>query len=320
VPPQGLHAWSAPDPSAAPVSTLTPSLDVQVVQSNGPWAQVLCSNGWTGWVDANALRPLGAAPFPPPAAQTPAAQDDGLLGLLGVVGSNPFLGALFVLLFGVAISQLLWPVLGFPASVISAPFADATCTDLDVDTGAMWLCSAKVGLLSCVGAIAVGLVMLIFIRPIQRGIQKLKRRLPQQSHFLVGPLLGTAAFTSMYAGIHSSTSNLHGWVDQRMFPAVIGLLGYLAPRLGRVMSDKAPQFFERRDRIPAAVRVLIAFAIPLAYAYITNNQSRVTDTARKEQTIVMLGLVMTFLMVLPKSGDLAGKAESFMARVPGGVR
>ena len=67
VPAGGLHAWSNPDPAAAPVDALNPGLDVQVVQRYGGWAQVQCSNGWTCWVDGNALQPIGAsAPAPPP--------------------------------------------------------------------------------------------------------------------------------------------------------------------------------------------------------------------------------------------------------------
>jgi hypothetical protein len=86
------------------------------------------------------------------------------------------------------------------------------------------------------------------------------------------------------------------------------------------MSEKTPAFFDRRDSIPAAFRILVAFGVPLVFAYVTNNQSPVTNTARKEQTVVLLTMVTTFLMVLPRSGDLAGKAQSFMGRVPGGVR
>jgi hypothetical protein len=316
-PATGLHAWATPDANAAPASTLAPGLDVQLLQVHGGWAQVQCSNGWSGWVDATALQPLGASAV---ALPLPAGPDAGLLGLLDKAGSIPLLGAVVVFVFSFVVAQVLWPVLGFPADLISSPFADANCADLETGSGEMFGCSAKVGLLRCVGAIAVGLVMLVLTRPIQRQIQKVKRRLPRESHFLIGPVVGTAAFTSIYAGIHSDTSTVSGYVSQRAFPALIGVLGFLAPMLGRYMSTNTPGFFDRRDRIPPFARILVAIGIPLVLAYVLNNQDRVTDTAQKEQTTVLLTMTMTFLMVLPKSGDLAGKASSFMARVPGGLQ
>jgi hypothetical protein len=57
VPPEGLSAWAAPDPAAAPIATLEAGLQLQVVERAGDWAKVLASNGWTGWVDARLLLP-----------------------------------------------------------------------------------------------------------------------------------------------------------------------------------------------------------------------------------------------------------------------
>jgi len=55
VPPQGMQAWAAPDPNGAVVATLGGHLPVQVTESRGAWAHVVCSNGWTGWVDGRLL-------------------------------------------------------------------------------------------------------------------------------------------------------------------------------------------------------------------------------------------------------------------------
>ncbi len=55
VPPQGMQAWAAPDPAGAVVATLGGHLPVQVTEVRGAWAHVLCSNGWTGWVDDRLL-------------------------------------------------------------------------------------------------------------------------------------------------------------------------------------------------------------------------------------------------------------------------
>jgi hypothetical protein len=55
VPPQGMQAWAAPDPNGAVVATLGGHLPVQVTEMRGAWAHVVCSNGWTGWVDGRLL-------------------------------------------------------------------------------------------------------------------------------------------------------------------------------------------------------------------------------------------------------------------------
>lgn len=55
VPPQGMQAWAAPDPNGAVVATLGGGLPIQVSEVRGAWARVLCSNGWTGWVDGRII-------------------------------------------------------------------------------------------------------------------------------------------------------------------------------------------------------------------------------------------------------------------------
>lgn len=59
VPPSGMAAWSTPDPASSPVAQLDARLPVEVVQRAGEWAWVVCSNGWTGWVDGRLLQPIG---------------------------------------------------------------------------------------------------------------------------------------------------------------------------------------------------------------------------------------------------------------------
>jgi hypothetical protein len=58
VPAQGARAWAAPDPAGAVVANLAPGLPIQVTEVRGAWARVVCSNGWTGWIDG---RPIGVA-------------------------------------------------------------------------------------------------------------------------------------------------------------------------------------------------------------------------------------------------------------------
>lgn len=70
VPGHGLPAWEEPDP-ARPAVGLDPLLPVELVERLGDWGHILCSNGWTAWVDA---RRLVAVPQDPPAAGAPTAR------------------------------------------------------------------------------------------------------------------------------------------------------------------------------------------------------------------------------------------------------
>jgi hypothetical protein len=51
----GQPAWINPDASVQPAVLLPANLELAVVQTQGPWAQVSAQNGWQGWVDAGQL-------------------------------------------------------------------------------------------------------------------------------------------------------------------------------------------------------------------------------------------------------------------------
>lgn len=55
VPPGGLAAWDAPDPSRPSTVALAEGLPLDVLQRMGDWAEVRAENGWTGWVDGRQL-------------------------------------------------------------------------------------------------------------------------------------------------------------------------------------------------------------------------------------------------------------------------
>ncbi|MFC8275471.1 hypothetical protein ACFUJR_23650 [Streptomyces sp. NPDC057271] len=65
VPRDGLPTWETPDPGL-PTVPLDAFLPVQLTDRVGDWGQVLCSNGWTAWVDA---RLLVSVPVDPPEAR-----------------------------------------------------------------------------------------------------------------------------------------------------------------------------------------------------------------------------------------------------------
>jgi hypothetical protein len=57
-PHSGLAAWATADTSQ-PTTPIPPDLDVHVGERQGDWARVVCSNGWSAWVDGRQLIDVG---------------------------------------------------------------------------------------------------------------------------------------------------------------------------------------------------------------------------------------------------------------------
>ncbi|WP_354643980.1 hypothetical protein [Kitasatospora camelliae] len=80
-PGDGLQTWASPDPSR-PTVRLDPLLPVQLVDSSGNWARIVCSNGWSAWVDG---RLLVALPQRPPGTGEPLATTEDPRPLLAAL-------------------------------------------------------------------------------------------------------------------------------------------------------------------------------------------------------------------------------------------
>ena len=50
------RAWVEPNPAGARAGELKRRVPVQVVERQGDWAQVVTSNGWSGWIDSRDLK------------------------------------------------------------------------------------------------------------------------------------------------------------------------------------------------------------------------------------------------------------------------
>ncbi|MFJ4675622.1 hypothetical protein [Kitasatospora sp. NPDC088783] len=81
VPADGLPTWTAPDPAAAGVP-LDPLLPVALAEAHGNWARIVCSNGWSAWVDG---RLLVALPQRPPSTGGPLATTEDPRPLLAAL-------------------------------------------------------------------------------------------------------------------------------------------------------------------------------------------------------------------------------------------
>ncbi|MGW0948344.1 hypothetical protein ACWD4O_38130 [Streptomyces sp. NPDC002623] len=79
VPQHGMPAWEAPDPTR-PTVPLDALLPVRLMERRGDWGHVLCSNGWSAWVDG---RFLVAVPQDPPRSDSALATSADPRPLLG---------------------------------------------------------------------------------------------------------------------------------------------------------------------------------------------------------------------------------------------
>lgn len=116
VPGGGMDAWSEPDPSQAPATTLQARVELRVDEMRGAWAHVTGSNGWTGWVDGRRLVAAGGSA--------------GRTGTVAAGGASPGFG---VMRAG-NLSIRLLPLLGGLALIISAflPWESFSQLGLDV--------------------------------------------------------------------------------------------------------------------------------------------------------------------------------------------
>jgi len=80
-PGDGLQTWAGPDPSR-PSARLDPLLPVRLADTRGNWARIVCSNGWSAWVDG---RLLVALPQRPPGTGRPLGTTDDPRPLLAAL-------------------------------------------------------------------------------------------------------------------------------------------------------------------------------------------------------------------------------------------
>ena len=296
-----LPTWAVPDANLPSDNVLAAGLEVELVASQGGWAQVRCSNGWSAWVDAARLQPIPAGGGP--VATGWAAQLE-----------NGWVAGAAALVAGVVVSYLLWPILAIPGKILKDAIPRGNCTNELPGSGAMYVCSVKAGLLTALGPFLTVVVAVVFRKPLAAQVAKLTAKLPPASRVLVAPVLATAAFTMVHASVHDQTADLSGLVPQRMFPALVGLFTLGASRLGPAVARRYGGSIAARDRFPLALRLLGALAVPLLASYVLTNQDRVSDTALKEQVVALLTLFTSYAALVPADGDFLGAAQRALGR------
>lgn len=260
------------------------------------------------------------APEPQPAATTSDSPGlgDSLNRFFAMLqrDTSGALSLLVVLVVGVLLSYILWVPFAQPTEIVNDIVGDKNCAAKQPGTGEMRTCAATVAAWKMVGPLGIGVAVFVLRKHLAKWITKLSASLHPGARPLVGPLLATLLFLLVWAGSHASTGGQTGIIPQKAFPAIIGVYTYVVVRYGPALQQKMPTFFEKRERLPVIVRVLITLAVPTLVSLLITNQDRVSDTAQKEQFVVLIGLTLAYLMLSPKGGDIAGAAAERLSMSP----
>jgi hypothetical protein len=274
---------------------------VHVVENQGAWARVQLQHGRQWWVDGRVLEALVFNDQP----------TNKVVDVVTGPGKD-MLALVAVLAITLVISHLLAPILALPGNALKGAIPRGDCTGETPGTSAMYVCSVKVGFLTILGPLLVMVTSLVFRRPIMRQVRKLTMKLPRGSSMFLTPALATALFTMVYASVHADTAGQNGLVPQRMFPALLGVLTFVASRVRVSVSKRFGGAITARDRIPAPIRVVLALGVPIGVSYLIMRQDRVTETATKEQIVALLTVFLSYTALVPRDGDFLGAAERLL--------
>ena len=213
------------------------------------------------------------------------------------------------------ISLVGWYPLSLPSRGIRAlidMINIAGCADLRPGSVAMYLCSAKIGLMAMAAPLVLIVIIFLLRKPLAAWVQRLTPKLPEKTRYLVAPALATIIFTIAWSGAHLLTVTQWGILPQIIFPSVIGLFTYSVAHFGPRLQQPLEGFFNFREKIPNWLRMVTVFAVPMLIAIMITAQATVAMGALKEQFVVLVALTMGYLMMTPRSGDLMSRVRQII--------
>ena len=245
----------------------------------------------------------------------PSSAKGRLLAVLARANADPtgLGGAAVVIVASAVLSVVGWIPLSFPARVLDGLVPAGNCVGSDPGSAFMYLCSAKVATLKIAGPIAIIALLIVLRSRLVPLILRATQRLPAEARPLVAPLLATALFVVSWGDIHAATGAEVGILPQTIFPAVVGLFTYAMTRWNAAMQRVLRPLFDQRDRLSRRMRYVAAIGIPLLVSLIITNEQRVSQTALKEQVVVITGLLTGYLALAPRGGDLLAGARELAA-------
>ena len=221
------------------------------------------------------------------------------------VDHNPLIAVLAVLLSCAVVSWLSWVPFAASGAAFVALVPLPDCSNVEVGSLAMHFCFAKLGLLALSVPALVLILVLLFRNALATIVRRFVLALPGESRFLVTPILATLCFTLVWAAAHRLSGAQVGILPQRAFPTLIGVFTFCVTRFGPRIENCLHTVFAGRRRIPIMLRFVIALVVPTAVALAISGQERASQTAAKEQAIVLLSLAVGYFMLWPGRGSSA---------------
>ena len=219
---------------------------------------------------------------------------------------HPVVKIIVVFVAGMIVSRIFW-FLGFIPDLFRNIVPPGNCSGHRIKTIGMYICSAFVAFKMLIGPLLFMVIIYIFRKSIIEFIQKNKHQIPVEYQFVLAPLLSTLIFTILWSGSHPGITDVDGLMNQRYFPAIVGVFTFVTTEFHTQIQQNLTGFFEKRNRIAKPIRFLIAFAIPFLLSIIITFEDRVSNVAVKEQIIVLISLVSGYLVLLPAKGKIKFK-------------
>lgn len=273
-----------------------------------------------------ALASSPTGPRPNPFKGAPAAWYDKTIDWLGKASREKTglaaLGVAFVVC--IVLGRALWTPLSLPPRFVNSLVSTvglSSCSSHPVGSIAQDACSAGVALITVAGPIVVMAIMFVFRIPITKGLRWVIGKLPPEAGFLAAPVVATLLFTMGWAGVHHTTAHWSGILRHDLFPSLVGVLTYATVRYGPAIQRALKLYFVGRDKLSFKVRLGLTIVIPLVISVLITRQPRVSSPALKEQVIVLLAIGVAFLLLSPRTGDLAaGLRKRILGEDAGGSR
>jgi hypothetical protein len=219
----------------------------------------------------------------------------------GQLEQNPFIGMGVVFVVGAILSFGGWIPLGLPARLIGSFVPTGTCTQYQVNTVPMFWCSVAVALQYLAGPIILMVILFLIRQQIANAVKAMIPKVPVDYLFLLAPAAATIVFTMTWAPAHAGLESASGFVPQMIFPALVGVYTYTISRFGGSIQQNLKGLFDFRDSVPKFIRILAMFAVPLIFGKLsTMGETYITQVALKEQTAVLLCMVLGYFALAPR--------------------
>jgi hypothetical protein len=195
---------------------------------------------------------------------------------------------------------LAWRLFAIPGSWVQI-IKPGYCGALSGREGTfeMFLCSSKVAAEIFSGPFILCVLLFLSRNMILKLLVFFAARIPDWLRCLLFPATCTIFFGISWSAMHLETSDAVGIVSQRSFPALVGLITFVFLRFGNLIPGLIQPILNKRDVIPFPARALLTIAIPFFLSLVMNYQASVTNSAEKEQEIVLLSMVLAHLALVP---------------------